>query len=89
MKKHIQPQLSFAKRNNVIIEFGDPLDEKAGKNIVIPKDGSFVKHQEIEMNDLRKSYLKRYKETKLTEDDYLFLCEELRIDLDTVKEYLK
>lgn len=87
--KHIQPQLSFAKRNKVVIEFGNPLEEKAGKNIILPKDGSYVKHQEIKMIDLRKSYLKRYKETRLTDDDYLFLCEELRVDVDTIKELIK
>lgn len=86
--KHIQPQLSFARKNKVNIEFGNPIDEKAGENIVLPLNGSYLKHQEININDLRKTYLKRYKEIDLTNDDYLFLSEDLRIGVDKVKELI-
>ncbi len=87
--KHIQPQLSFAKKNGVEILFGNPLEEKPGKNIILPKDGSYLKHQEINMVDLQKSYLKRYKETELTTDDYQFLADELRITCQEVEDLLK
>jgi cysteine synthase len=43
--KHLQPQIEFAKRNKVKIKFGNPLDEKPGKNIVFPLDGSYLKHE--------------------------------------------
>ncbi len=86
--KHIQPQLSFAKKNNVEILFGNPLDEKAGKNIILPKNGGYLKHEEISMTSLRKSYLKNYKNVKLTNDDYQFLSAELRIDVNKVKELI-
>lgn len=87
--KHIQPQISFAKNNGVKILFGNPQDEEPGKNIIFPKDGSFLKHKEIKIEDLQKSYLKRYKETTLTDEDYSWLSEEINDSVATVKEFLK
>jgi len=86
--KHIQPQISFAKRNGVEILFGNPLEEVPGKNIIFPKNGSYLKHQEIPMEDLRRSYLKRYKDTDLSEQDIAFLAEELRISTKDVRDLL-
>jgi cysteine synthase len=86
--KHIQPQLSFAKNNKVVIKFGNPIDEKCGENIILPLNGSYLKHQEININDLRKTYLKRFKDVNLKEVDYLFLSEELGIGVDKVKELI-
>lgn len=87
--KHILPQLSFAKRNGIKLMFGDPLKEKAGKSIVFPKDGSLIKHEEIDLIGLRKTYLKRFSDVKLSADDYIFLSEELKVDIPTVKQLLK
>ncbi len=86
--KHIQPQLSFAKRNKVKIMFGNPLDEIPGKNIIFPKNGSYLKYEEISMDNLRKSYLKKYKNIKLSKEDYKFLSEELRVDISTIKDII-
>ena len=86
--KHLQPQLSFAKRNGIELKFGNPLDEEPGKNIIFPKDGSYIKHHELDMNKLYKSYLKRYKGQKLTKQDIQFLAEELSISLDDVEKLL-
>ncbi len=87
--KHIQPQISFAKNNGIEILFGNPKDEVPGKNIVFPENGSLLKHDEIKMEDLQKSYLKRYKETNLTDEDYSWLSEEINISVSKVKELLK
>jgi len=87
--KHILPQLSFAQNNGVKLEFGNPLDEIPGKNIIFPKDGSFLKHQEIMMDELRLTYLKRYRDMSLTKLDVKFLCEELRLEKDQIAELLK
>ena len=86
--KHIQPQIAFAKKNKVKIKFGNPLDEKAGKNIIFPENGSYLKHQDIDVDELRRTYLKRFKDLELTKNDYLFLSEELRIDVKKVKELI-
>ncbi|MCK5762376.1 MAG: PLP-dependent lyase/thiolase, partial [Candidatus Izimaplasma sp.] len=47
--KHLLPQLSFARKNGIKLKFGDPTKEVPGKNIIFPKDGSFLKHQNINM----------------------------------------
>lgn len=86
--KHIQPQLSFAKNNNVKVLFGNPLEEIPGKNIILPSNGSYVKHEEINMYNLRKSYMKHFKNINLTKDDYLFLSKEIGIDVKKVKELI-
>ena len=87
--KHILPQLSFARKNGIEIVFGDPLSEVPGKTIIFPSDGSLLKHQDIEMNELRKTYLKRYKDTELSTQDYQFLAEELKINIEEVKDLMK
>ena len=87
--KHILPQLSFARKNGIEILFGDPTSEIPGKTIIFPSGGSLLKHQDIEMNELRKTYLKRYKEIDLTEQDYEFLAEELKINIEEVNDLMK
>ena len=86
--KHIQPQLSFAKRNGVELLFGNPKNEVPGKNIILPQDGSYLKHDEISMKDLYLSYLKRYKNMELTTEDYQFLADELGITCQLVEDLL-
>ena len=86
--KHLLPQLSFAKKNGVELLFGNPKEEIPGKNIIFPEHGGLLQHTELNMDDLRKSYLKRYKETELTDLDYNFLSDELRISVNKVKELL-
>ncbi len=86
--KHLLPQIAFAKRNRVEIEFGNPLDENPGKNIVFPIDGSYLKHEEISVDGLRKTYLKRFKDFNLTKNDYKFLSEELGVEINKVKELI-
>ncbi len=87
--KHILPQLSFARKNKVELKFGNPLDEIPGKNIIFPRDGSYLKHQEIDLDDLRKTYLKRFKDKTLSTEDYAFLEEELMIKKAKIKELMK
>ena len=87
--KHLLPQISFARKNGVELKFGNPLDEIPGKNIIFPKDGSYLKHQEIDMNELRKTYLKRYTDTTLTTQDYKYLSEELMISIEEIKDLMK
>lgn len=86
--KHSQPQLSFAKRNNIELFFGNPFDEKPGQNIIFPKDGSFIKYKEIELVALRKSYLKHIDVDKLTNKDKDYLMHELNITIDQLSKIL-
>jgi len=86
--KHLLPQLSFAKKNGVELLFGNPLYEVPGKNIIFPENGGLLQHRELNMDDLRRSYLKRYKEVTLTEEDYQFLCDELNVAKEKILELL-
>lgn len=86
--KHIQPQLSFAKKNGIKLLFGNPLDERPGQNIVFPKDGSYLNYKEIDLAVLRKSYLKHVRTETLTKEDKIFLQEELNISAEELSHYI-
>jgi cysteine synthase len=86
--KHLLPQLSFAKKNGIEILFGNPMDEVPGQNIVFPEHAGLLKHKDLDMNELRKSYLKRYKDEVLSDKDVQYLCEELDINKDLLKQLL-
>ncbi len=87
--KHHQPQLSFAKKNNIKLIFGNPLEEIPGENIIFPKSAKDIKVKEVSLDKLRKSYLKRFKDNELTHEDKVFLMEELNISLDKLNELIK
>lgn len=86
--KHVQPQLSFARKNGIEIIFGDPKDEVPGKNIILPSHPSMIKVNEADLNHMRKSLIKN----ALTnynvipnEADIAFLVEETNTDAEFVK----
>jgi len=87
--KHMNSQVSFASDRGIHLEFGDPLKEKPGKNMIFPSSGAMLKVKEIPLNDLRKTYLKRYKEELLFDQDYEFLSEELNCSVEHVKQLME
>ena len=89
--KHVQPQLAFAKSNGIEVLFGDPVDEVPGKNIVLPKDPSFIKIVDQDMTKLRKSLIKNaIAGGKVpTEDDIEYLAKETNADVAFVKAALE
>ncbi len=56
--KHPWAQLNFAAENGIEIKRGDPKEESAGKNIIIPEHPSQVQVKDMSMADLRCSYLR-------------------------------
>jgi len=90
--KSPQPQLSFAKANGIKVMFGNPEDEVAGKNIVLPKDPSHIKLRDFDLNKAKRSYIKNclnnYPNVKLTDADIKFLSEEIKASEEFVKECL-
>lgn len=78
--KHINPQLSFAKENGVELLIGDPKDEEPGKNIILPKDPSYVSVKDESMEELRASLIKNLVKhsgaNELSKADVEFLIEE-------------
>ncbi|MFA7055011.1 MAG: 2-amino-4-oxopentanoate thiolase subunit OrtB [Acholeplasmataceae bacterium] len=87
--KHMNAQISFAKDQGIDILFGNPLKEIPGKNIIFPKSGNDLIHKSIDLMDLRYSYLKRYKDIKLTEEDYEYLGLELKTDKNHIKLWME
>lgn len=85
-------QLTFARENGIEIVRGDPLALDApGKTISIPENHSQIAYKEVNMTDLRRSYIKQLirREITLIESDYEYLSEELKTDVAKVKELVK
>lgn len=85
-------QLSFARENGIEIIRGDPMRyDVPGRVIVIPKNPSQIAYVELEMNKLRKSYIKELLKRDLipAEKDFPYLSEELALDQDRVAQLLE
>lgn len=89
--KHINPQLSFAKKNGIEVLFGNPQDCINGKNIILPKEIEMLKAQDIELRRLQKSCIKNAINGKfdLAAEELKFLSEEINDSVDTVKEIIE
>ena len=86
--KHLQPQLSFARENGIEVRFGDPEEEIPGKSVIIPSHPSLIKAKDMDLDRQKKSLIRvnlRKYGTELTEEDYKYLCEETKKDMDWVK----
>lgn len=90
--KHILPQLTFAKENGIDIIIGNPKDEIPGKNIILPEDPGLLDVEELELNRIRKSYIRNcidnYKVIKISKTDLDFLVEDTKSSLEFVKDVL-
>lgn len=90
--KHINPQITFAKENGIKVLIGDPNDEVPGETIILPKDPSYVRIQEIDLERTRKSLIKnalRHFPTDLVDAENIeFLAEETKSDAEFVKKAL-
>ena len=91
--KHIQPQLSFAKENGIQLMFGNPEDEVQGENIILPSHPSLIKAREIDINQLRASYMKncitQNKQTEISQEDLEFLIKDCKTSREFALEVLK
>jgi len=90
--KHIQPQLTFAKENGIEIVIGDPKDEIPGENIVLPEDPSYIKTKDIDLNKIKRSYIrnciKNTKVNSVTSEDIEFLVKDTKSSEEFVKKVL-
>ena len=91
--KHIQPQLSFARNNGIEIKFGNPKEEVPGGNIVFPEHPRLIKAVDLDLNKIKKSYIKNAIANndikKITKEDLSFLIEDTKSNIDFVKEVIK
>ncbi|WP_292598236.1 2-amino-4-oxopentanoate thiolase subunit OrtB [Mesotoga sp. UBA6090] len=85
-------QLTFARNNGIEIIRGDPITEDSpGKTISIPEGYSQIAYKEVNMTELRKSYIKQLLKQGVTliESDYDYLSAELKISVAEAKQLVK
>lgn len=92
--KHIQPQMDFARKNGIDIHFGNPNQEdEPGANLILPKDPSYIRYEEMDINRVRKSYIRKAAAhvgaTSVTPGDIRYLMEETRSSEAFVKATLR
>ncbi len=90
--KHINPQLTFAKENGIKVLIGDPSEEVPGETIILPKDPSFVKVVDVDLEKTRKSLVKNalnhVKVDKVDSESIDFLVAETKSNVEFVKSAL-
>ncbi|WP_419725160.1 2-amino-4-oxopentanoate thiolase subunit OrtB [Terrisporobacter petrolearius] len=93
--KHINPQLTFARENGIEIKFGNPKDEIAGENLIIPQRPELLKCVDVDINRIRKSYIKNCvlnnkinDVNNLSNEDIEFLMKETKSSREFVIEVL-
>lgn len=90
--KHPLPQLSFAREMEVEVKFGDPKDEVPGKSIILPKHPGMISAKRVDLDNLRKSYIKNciqnYNIEKLNKKDMEFLIEDTKSSKEFVLKTL-
>ena len=94
--KHIQPQLSFARNNDIDIQIGDPDKEVPGESIILPSHPSLIKVKDLDINKLKLSLIKHSLEgisaedkKNLTNADIQFLAAETKSSREIVKEFIR
>ncbi len=88
--KHLQPQLTFARKNGIEVRVGDPAGNVPGKTIVLPEHLDQVRGRVQDMDKLRRSYLKNaakaHPVAAWTEADLAFLASDLKVDAAWVQQ---
>ncbi len=92
--KHLTAQLTFARERGIEVRRGNPRDQVPGKSIILPSDPSLIGVRDLDMEQLRKSYLKnslRKNEgfsSDLGDAELNFLAREIRKDIPHVRSVL-
>jgi cysteine synthase len=91
--KHPLAQLNLAKRLGVEVRRGDPRESEPGKRIVIPEHPSQIRAAEVDLERLRRSYLRNAVESvgadaRLSDLDLEFLADETRADRGHVERII-
>jgi cysteine synthase len=91
--KHPLAQLNLAKRMGIEVVRGNPRDDAPGQKIVIPEHPSQIAVADVDLDRVRRSYLRNAlgsvpEEVKLTDIDLEFLAAETRTDRTYVREII-
>lgn len=88
--KHPMSQISFAKSNGIKIRRGNPEDDKPGKNIIIPEKFSQLCTKEIDIEDLKRRYIRNLVKNKniktINKIDFEFVMEDTNSTESFIKE---
>ena len=89
--KHPFAQLTFARQNGIEVRRGDPREERPGTSIVIPERPEQIRPRPVDLDELRRSYLRRARRELGPHPeaaDLAFLAEDLRVDPGFVERTL-
>ncbi len=89
--KHPIAQLNLARELGIDVRRGDPRDSRPGERIVIPKHPSQLTVVDVDLNHVRKSYIRNAmkslaEDDELSDVDFQFLAAETRSSQHHVKE---
>jgi len=91
--KHPYAQLAFAKENGIKVYRGNPAENVPGKTIVIPEKPEQLSYKEVDLNKLRRSYIKNaletYKVVEPNEADLKFLADDTKTTIEFVKKVVE
>src|SRR6056297_2714045 len=91
--KHPMAQLNFAKENGIDVKNGDPDQEEAGKSVIIPEHPSQIKAIDVDLDQLKLSYLSKVIEDtnvkEINQIDLEFLADEINKSKKATEEILK
>ncbi|WIY82696.1 2-amino-4-oxopentanoate thiolase subunit OrtB [Propionimicrobium sp. PCR01-08-3] len=89
--KHHNSQLSFARSRGIEVRRGDPADNVPGKAIVIPERLNQVAGKPLDLERLRRSYIKQAAKAhpvgEWTPTDVEFLAADINASVDKVREF--
>ncbi len=90
--KHPTAQLTFARELGVEVRRAHPSESEPGRVIAIPRAPEELSVSELDLDELRRSYLRRAVAksglAELTEEDLAFLAVETRLSPETVRDWL-
>ncbi len=92
--KHPLAQLDLAKRMGIEIKRGNPRENRPGRAIVIPEQPSQLEAVDVDLDHVRRSYLRRTLESlpadvPLSENDVVFLAAETRIETGNARQLVE
>lgn len=90
--KSVQPQLSFARENEIDVRFGDPAEEIPGKSIILPSSPEKISVNDIDLAYLKQSLVKNVLKTTdqpLSEVELKYLAEEINGTVEQVQQIIK
>jgi len=91
--KHPFSQLEFARNMGITVRKGNPKENIPGKQIVIPESPEQIEVNDLDLNKLRQSYLKKALDKvnlkELSKLELIFLAEEINSRVDFVKNFIE